>query len=148
MRQPLFPAEVLSTWPTGLFVRKETDICPSCNLCGTGHQLLSGANQAAEHQLLLALPGHHQVAHWQASARPAGRLNRQAGRLHAVVKHAYNPFAHIVQLCYRQASRSHSVVKHAYNPFAPIVQLCCGCNLATLCTLASQSWFEQFCCLM
>ena len=46
-----------------------------------GRQLLLGAHKAAEHQLLLALPGHHQVAYWQAPAGPAGSLNRQAGKL-------------------------------------------------------------------
>ena len=50
-------AEVLSTWPV-----KKTKVLSvnimhrrMWNLCETGHQLFSGANQAAEHQLLLAL---------------------------------------------------------------------------------------------
>ena len=83
------------------------------NLCDTGHQLFPGADQAAEHQLLLALPGHYQVSYWQASARPAGCLYRQAGRSHTVLKHAHNPFTHVVQLCHRQVGRSCTLVRHA-----------------------------------
>ena len=49
----------------------QTYLCQTYK-CIAGNQLLSGANQAAEHQLLLALPGHHQVTNWQTLAGSAG----------------------------------------------------------------------------